>query len=160
MFTQARTQGEVGPSLNKIFLAFGAGTLVCGVALVALADPIGHLIGGDRIDLGYFLPVVAALVMLLLAVAYPLSMSVIDPAGARFVATCAVLALPTNILLSIWLSREFGAPGPLLSLLVVSTTVQVIPILVYSRRRERSGRPIVVVEPEESQGAEALGTAR
>jgi hypothetical protein len=127
---------------------------------VALADPIGHLIGGDRIDLGYFLPVVAALVMLLLAVAYPLSMSVIDPAGARFVATCAVLALPTNILLSIWLSREFGAPGPLLSLLVVSTTVQVIPILVYSRRRERSGRPIVVVEPEESQGAEALGTAR
>jgi O-antigen/teichoic acid export membrane protein len=160
MFTQARTQGEVGPNLNKIFLAFGAGTLVCGVALVALADPIGHLIGGDRIDLGYFLPVVAALVMLLLAVAYPLSMSVIDPAGARFVATCAVLALPTNILLSIWLSREFGAPGPLLSLLVVSTTVQVIPILVYSRRRERSGRPIVVVEPEESRGAEALGTAR
>ena len=158
MFTEARTKGEAGPNLNKVFIAFGAGTLLCGAALVVLADPIGHFIGGDRIDLGYFLPAVAALVMLLLAVAYPLSMSVVDPAGARFVAICAVLTLPTNILVSIWLSREFGAPGPLLSLLIVSTVIQVIPILIYSRRRERSGQPIVVMEPEEAEGPASLGS--
>ena len=156
MFTQARTKGEAGPNMNKIFLAFGAGTLLCGAALVVLADPIGHFIGGDQINLGYFLPVVAALVMVLLAIAYPLSMSLVDPAGARFVAICAVLTLPTNILVSIWLSREFGAPGPLLSLLIVSTTLQVIPIMIYARRRERSGRPIVVVEPEESTEADSI----
>jgi O-antigen/teichoic acid export membrane protein len=150
MFTQARVQGERGPQLGKIFLAFGAGTVLCGAALVLLADPIGHVIGGDKINLGYFLPVVAALVMVLLAIAYPLSMSLVDPAGARFVAICAVITLPTNVALSVWLSGELGAPGPLLSLLIVSTSVQVVPILIYSRRRERSGRPVVVVEPEDA----------
>lgn len=154
MFTQARSQGERGPDITKILVVFGAGTFVCGAALVLLADPVGHLIGGDRINLGYFLPVVAALVMVLLAVAYPLSMSMVDPAGARFVATCAVLTLPANVMTSIWLSRELGAPGPLISLLIVSTTIQVIPILIYSRRRERSGRAIVVVEPDDVPPAE------
>lgn len=149
MFTQARAQGERGPQMGKIFLAFGAGTLVCGAGLVVFADPVGHLIGGDRIDIGYFLPVVAALVMLLLAVAYPLSMSLVDPAGARFVAICAVITLPVNIAVSIVLSREFGAPGPLMSLLLVSTSIQVIPILLYSRRRERSGQPIAVLDPDD-----------
>ena len=148
MFTEARSRGEHGPRLGKVFLAFGAGTMVCGAALVLLADPIGHVIGGDRINLGYVLPAVAALVMVLLAIAYPLSMSLVDPAGARFVAICAVITLPTNILMSTWLSAELGAVGPLLSLLIVSTSVQVVPILIFSRRRERSGQPIVVVEPE------------
>lgn len=149
MFTQARARGESGPLMGKIFLAFGLGTLVCGAMLVLLADPVGHLIGGDRIDLGYFLPLVAALVMVLLAIAYPLSMSLVDPVGARFVATCAVITLPTNILVSIWLSRELGAPGPLISLLVVSTTLQLIPILIFSSRRNRSGEAVVVLEAEE-----------
>lgn len=148
MFTRARTMGERGPNMNLIFLAFGAGTLVCSAALVALADPIGHVIGGDEINLGYFLPSMAALVMLLLALAYPLSMSLVDPAGARFVAVCAVLTLPTNIAMSVWLSAELGAPGPLISMLVVSTTVQLIPILIYSHRRERSGQPIIVTQPD------------
>jgi len=158
MFTAARTQGESGPQLGKIFAIFGAGTFVCGAALVLLADPIGHLIGGDRIDLGYFLPIVAALVMVLLAIAYPLSMSLVDPVGARFVAVCAVLTLPANVVTSIFLSREFGAPGPLISLLIVSTTIQVIPILIFSRRRNRSGVPIVVVEPDAAPEPESVRT--
>ena len=147
MITRARAQGQSGPQMTKIFLAFGGGTLVCGALLVLLADPIGHLIGGDDINLGYLLPLVAALVMLLLAVAYPLAMTMVDPQGARFVAGCALLTLPTNILVAIVLSRELGAVGPLLSLLIVSTSLQVVPILIYGRRRERSGRPIQVVEP-------------
>jgi O-antigen/teichoic acid export membrane protein len=148
MYTRARTQGERGPELNKVFLAFGGGTLVCGTGLVLFADPVGRFIGGDRIDLGYFLPVVAALVMCLLAIAYPLSMSLVDPAGARFVAVCSVLTVPANLAMSIWLAGSLGAPGPLISLLVVSTTVQVIPTLLYSRRRGRSGKPILVTEPD------------
>jgi O-antigen/teichoic acid export membrane protein len=142
MYTRARALGERGPNLRKVFLAFGTVTLVCCVGLVVLADPVGRLIGGDRIQLGYFLPTVAALVLLVIAIAYPLSMSVVDPAGARFVATCAVITVPANIAMSIWLSKSMGAPGPLVSLLVVSTTLQVIPILLFVRRRERSGKKI------------------
>ena len=127
--------GRARPEHEPDLLGLRRCTLVCSAALVALADPIGHVIGGDEINLGYFLPSMAALVMLLLALAYPLSMSLVDPAGARFVAVCAVLTLPTNIAMSVWLSAELGAPGPLISMLVVSTTVQLIPILIYSHRR-------------------------
>lgn len=150
MYTKARAAGEHGPGLAKVFLAFGGVTLFLGAGLVAFADPIGRLIGGDRINIGYFLPLVAALVMILLAIAYPLSMSMVDPAGARFTAVCAVVTVPANLSMAVWLSREYGAPGPLLSLLIVSTTLQVIPVLLYSRHRRRSGKAIVVTEPEDT----------
>ncbi|WP_110208501.1 lipopolysaccharide biosynthesis protein [Nocardioides daejeonensis] len=149
MITAARARGQAGPAMTKIFLAFGLGTLLCCIVFVALADPIGHLIGGDEVDLGYTLPVVAALALLLMAVAFPLSMTMVDPVGARFVAGCALLTLPTNVIVSIFLSREFGAIGPLLSLLIVSTTIQVVPILIYSNRRERAGGPIKVLDDQE-----------
>jgi O-antigen/teichoic acid export membrane protein len=151
MYTQARIQGERGPELNKIFLAFGGAALVCGVGLVALADPVGRFIGGDKINLGYFLPLMAALVMCLLAIAYPLSMSLVDPAGARFVAVCSVITVPANLALSIWLSGSMGAPGPLVSLVIVSLTVQIIPTLLYSRGRERSGKPVLVIESDSAE---------
>lgn len=138
MFTQARSQGERGPRLGRIFLAFGVGTFLVSGTLVLISDRIGTIIGGDQINLGYFLPVTAALVTCLLAVTYPLAMSMVDPAGARFVAICAVITLPTNIAMSIWLSEVLGAPGPLVSLLIVSLLVQVIPTLIYSIRRERA----------------------
>ncbi len=145
MFTKARTAGERGPGLAKIFLAFGVATLAVSAVLVVIANPVGTLIGGSKIHLGVFLPVMAALVMSAQAVTYPLAMSLVDPAGARFVAGCAILAVPANIGTSIWLSRELGAPGPLVSLLVVSTVVQVIPTLIYSRRRERLAIPIATM---------------
>jgi O-antigen/teichoic acid export membrane protein len=148
MYTRARALGERGPQVTGIFLVFGGGTLVLSTAMVLLADPVGRLIGGDAIDLGYFLPVVAALVMCLLAIAYPLSMSLVDPAGARFVAVCAVITLPVNMVTSIWLSKEMGAAGPLVALFVVSLTFQVVPVLLYSSRRQRSGQPVLVTEPE------------
>lgn len=139
MYTRARAQGERGPHLGKVLGAFVLGTvLVCGT-LVLIADPIGRIIGGDEIRLGYFLPLLTALVMCLQAIAYPLAMSLMDPAGAKFVAICAVLTVPLNIGLSIILSIRMGAPGPLLALLIVSTFVQVIPTAIYARRRALSG---------------------
>lgn len=160
LYTKARSQGESGPDLTKVFLAFGGGTVVCSAALVLLADPIGHLIGGDEINLGYFLPLMAALVLCLIAIAYPLSMSLVDPAGARFVAFCAVLTVPTNLGLSIWLARDLGAPGPLISLLIVSTVVQIVPISIYARRRVRSGKPIMLLDPEDPELTQSSGTKR
>lgn len=138
MFTQARSKGERGPKLKLIFGGFLLGTiLVCGV-LVLISDSLGDLIGGDAINLGYLLPTFMGAVMVLMAVAYPLAMSMIDPRGARFAATCAVLTVPANITSSIWLAREYGALGPLISLFVVSLVVQVIPSLLFVRRRERN----------------------
>lgn len=145
MFTKARTAGERGPGLGKIFAVFGAGTFAVCAVLVVIADPLGTLIGGNRINLGYFLPALAAVVMCMQAVTYPLAMSLVDPAGARFVAGCAIITVPANIGLSIWLASELGAPGPLISLIVVSTVVQVVPTLIYSRRREHRGAPIATM---------------
>lgn len=144
MFTKARSQGERGPAMKLVFGAFILGTVLVCAALVLVSDRLGHLIGGDKIDLGYFLPTMIALVMVVLAIAYPLSMSMIDPAGARFAAVCAVLTVPTNIAGSIWLAREYGAPGPLMSLFVVSLVVQVIPSLIFVRRRERRRQVIEI----------------
>jgi len=142
MFTQARSRGERGPAMRLVFGAFILGTVLVCAALVLVSDRLGRVIGGNEIDLGYFLPTMIAMVMVVLAVAYPLSMSMIDPAGARFAAICAVLTVPANIALSIWLAGEYGAPGPLMALFVVSLVVQVIPALIFVRRRERSQQVI------------------
>ncbi len=144
VFTKARSLGERGPAMRLIFGAFVLGTVLICAALVLISDRLGHIIGADEINLGYILPTLMALVMVVLAVAYPLSMSMIDPAGARFAAICAVLTVPTNIGCSIWLAREYGALGPLISLLVVSLAVQVIPALIFVRRRERSRQVIEI----------------
>lgn len=143
MFTKARSQGQRGPGLKLIFGGFIAGTvLLCG-ALVVISDPLGQLISKE-IHLGYFLPIMIALVMVVLAVAYPLAMSMVDPKGARFAAICAVITVPANITASIFLAREYGAPGPLMALFVVSLTVQVIPSMIFVSRRNRSGTAVEV----------------
>lgn len=144
MFTKARSLGERGPQMKFVFGGFILGTVLMCAALVLLSDRLGHVIGGDQINLGYFLPTMMALVMVVLAIAFPLSMSMIDPAGARFAAICAVITVPANISTAIWLASEFGAPGPLISLLVVSLVVQVIPSLIFVRRRERSNKVIEI----------------
>lgn len=144
MFTKARSQGERGPQMKFVFGGFVLGTVLVCSALILISDRIGEIIGADAIDLGYFLPTMMAVVMVVLAVAYPLSMSMIDPVGARFAAICAVLTVPANIGMSIWLAGEYGAPGPLISLVVVSLVVQVIPALIFVRRRERAGGVIEI----------------
>lgn len=144
MYTRARAQGGHGPRLGLVLGVFAAGTVATCAVLVVVADPVGRAVSGGEIELGLLLPVLTALVMCLQAVAYPLGMSLMDPAGARFVATCAVITLPANITVSVLLSRELGAPGPLISLLLVSTCVQVVPTALYARRRIRSGASVAL----------------
>ncbi|MFL6024472.1 MAG: lipopolysaccharide biosynthesis protein [Marmoricola sp.] len=142
IYTKARAQGERGPGLKLIFVGFILGTVVACGALVLISDRLGTLIGGDAINLGYVLPSVMSLVMVVLAISYPLAMSMIDPAGARFAAICAVITTPTNIIASIFLARAYGALGPLIALLAVSLLVQVIPSLIFVSRRERAQQVI------------------
>ncbi|HEY9562524.1 MAG TPA: hypothetical protein VIR30_02030 [Nocardioides sp.] len=144
MYTRARARGEAGPNLKAVLAIFMLGTVLVCAVLVLVADRIGTFIGGDEINLGYFLPFVTAVVMCIQAVTYPLAMSLMDPAGARFVAICAVITVPCNITLSILLSERMGAPGPLVSLIIVSTVVQVIPVSIFARRRSRSGEEIAL----------------
>jgi O-antigen/teichoic acid export membrane protein len=137
MYTVARNEGRHGPSIVKVVGAFSAGCLLVAAPLCALAAPLGHLIGGDRIQLGVLLPIVAALAVIVQAISYPMAMAMMDPKGLRFVAACALVALPLNIVLSIALARSLGAPGPLLASCVVGLVVQVIPGALYLRRRTR-----------------------
>ncbi|MCZ4499180.1 MAG: Polysaccharide biosynthesis protein [Marmoricola sp.] len=145
MYTRARVSGQGGPAMKLVLLAFVGATLLVSAALVVLADPIGKAISDDKISLGYGLPALAATVTTLQAVAMPMSMALVDPRGARLVAITTLLTVPTNLYLSVVLAREWGAPGPLVSMLLVGVIVQIIPWTIFSVRRSRSGELVAVL---------------
>jgi O-antigen/teichoic acid export membrane protein len=135
MYARARRDGVPGPNLLKISLLFCAGaTLICAV-LVALADPLGHVIGGKSMRVGTLLPVAAALTVMIQALVAPLAMKLTDPAGLRVIATWNVLAIPVNLTLSILLAKSLGAPGPLVGTAITMLAVQGLPVSLYARRR-------------------------
>lgn len=156
IYTAARRDGTRGPDLVKVVGLFCLiCALVCGT-IVALADPLGHLIGGDAIDLGVLLPAVAALVITVQAAAFPMAMAMMEPAGLRVVAATAVAALPINIGLSILLAQRYGAPGPLLATFVVGLLVQTLPGVLYLRRASAATPEADVVEEESDVMARAM----
>ncbi|MGH8961053.1 MAG: lipopolysaccharide biosynthesis protein [Jatrophihabitantaceae bacterium] len=140
IYTDARARGERGPALIRMIFLFCAAATAISAVLLLIADPIGHLIGGGQVDLGWLLPFAAGLLVLATAASYPIGMSLMDPAGARFVGILAVIALPLNLALSIVLARAYGAPGPLFGSVVVAVLVQTVPALLYSRGRLSTGR--------------------
>jgi hypothetical protein len=81
------------------------------------------------------LPVSAAAMVVVQALASPLAMTLVDPAGLRVVAVVNFVALPLNLTLSVLLARVYGAPGPLLATAIVIFAVQFLPLVVYARRR-------------------------
>lgn len=142
MFTRARATGGAGPKMVVVLAGFLGATVVISAVLVLAADPIGTLVSDHRISLGVGLPALAAGVTLLQAALFPLTMSMADPAGARIVAISTVLSVPANLSLSIYWGRAWGAPGPMLSMLVVSVVLQLVPWAVFSVRRHRSDAEI------------------
>jgi O-antigen/teichoic acid export membrane protein len=141
LYARARAEGRAGPSLARFTMLFVVGSaLICAV-LVAVADPVGRLIGGGaNIELGLLLPVSAALLVIVQASVNPLAMTLIDPAGVRTVAIVNVVALPLNLGLSIWFAYRWGAAGPLLATSLVVALVQVLPLAIYARNRKITGR--------------------
>ncbi|HEV7193728.1 MAG TPA: hypothetical protein VGN35_11055 [Jatrophihabitantaceae bacterium] len=140
MYAKAHSEGRRGPGIGRIIMVLFVGSLLLGGALVAIANPLGHLIGGKAIHLGLLIPVAAALSVAGQAPAFPLAMSMRDPAGLRFSATCATLAIPFNLVVSIVLAKHYGAAGPLLSTFSVGLLVQTVPGLIYQRNRQHTGR--------------------
>lgn len=140
IYTNARSQGRSGPSLAKVLGLFSAGAIVFGAVLVAVARPVGHLIGGTNIQIGLGLAFAGALTVLTAAVSYPVAMSLMDPDGVRVVCLVTVVAVPLNIGLSIWLATLLDAPGPLLGTCFVGILIQSIPALVYRYNRRPPGR--------------------
>src|SRR4051794_19741789 len=141
IYARAKSEGREGPGLFHFTMLFVVGaTAVCAV-LVAIADPVGRLIGGSAdIDLGILLPVSAGLLVVVQALVNPLAMTLIDPAGVRMVALVNLLALPLNLALSIAFAYKFGAAGPLLATAVVVLIVQALPLAVFARNRRSTGR--------------------
>ena len=146
MWIRARARGERGPSVVKVAAVFcGAAGVVCAV-LVLIADPLGHVIGGDPIHLGVALPAAAGLAITMQAVALPIGMALRDPGGLRFVAVCTAIALPINIGLAVGLAELWGGPGPLVATFLVTLFVQTLPAAWFLRRRNQAasaGEPAV-----------------
>lgn len=140
IYTNARAQGQSGPSLAKVLALFCGGGLGFGVVLAVVARPVGHLIGGEHIQIGLSLAIAGGLTVLTAAASYPIAMSLMDPDGIRVICLVTVVAVPLNIALSIWFAVLLDAPGPLLGSCVVGILIQSIPALVYRRNRRPPGR--------------------
>lgn len=140
IYAEARARGEHGPSKRRVLLSFTAAAIAIGAPLALLANPIGELIGGHRIELGVALPIVGAATLITAALAHPTAMMLMDPQGVRVVSALTVGALPVNIALSIVLAERLGAPGPLVATIAVGILVQTVPALVYAARRRPAGR--------------------
>jgi O-antigen/teichoic acid export membrane protein len=136
IYERARAEGRVGFPVSRLVALFGGFAVAFGVVLVALARPVGHLIGGDKIDLGWTLPICWGVAVVLAGMTVPVAMTVMDAGGARFFAITAAIALPMNIALSIVLSEHMGAPGPILATVIVGVIVQTVPGYVYVRNRQ------------------------
>jgi O-antigen/teichoic acid export membrane protein len=149
IFARARAGGGKAPGLGRTVLLFCCAAAAVGVALALVANPVAELIGGPQMRLGILLPITGAMAVVTSAATYPVSMNLMDPAGARFVAIMTVIALPLNIALSIWLGTELGAPGPLLGSVIVGLLVQTFPGMIYARNRRHIGkhRPSTVDAP-------------
>lgn len=167
IFTKARADGADGPGLSRVLALFGAAGAALGLVAALLANPIAALIGGSKVhSVGILLPVAGALTIVTAALAYPVAMHLMDPAGARFVALATCVALPLNLGASIWLASWLGAPGPLLGTVIVGLLVQTGPAVIYARNRHRVGRhrvgaaPHLVVFDELPVVVETAGAAR
>ena len=136
IYTAARARGGHGPNVTRIMAAFGLACSAASAVLVLVANPIGHLIGGHQIHLGWALPIVAAVAIALQAATYPMAMSLMDPVGLRLVALSAASAAPLTGVVSIFFAQWYGAPGPLLASCVVCTVIQIIPVGWYAGRRQ------------------------
>jgi O-antigen/teichoic acid export membrane protein len=135
MYAKARRDGVPGPNLLRISLLFATAATIIGAALVALANPLGHVIGGPTMRVGLLLPIAAALTVVVQALIAPVAMMLTDPAGLRVIATWNVIAIPVNLGISIVLAKHIGAPGPLLATAGTILIVQGIPTSLYARRR-------------------------
>lgn len=140
IWESARTSGRRGPSVGLVLLAFAGGATLLGAALAGIANPAAEIIGTGHLHLGVLLPVAGGLLVVESAVAWPIAMNMMDPAGARFTAVSSVIALPVNVALSVLLAQRYGAAGPLLATVVVVLVVQCMPGLLFIRRRGFTGR--------------------
>ncbi|MGI8760116.1 MAG: lipopolysaccharide biosynthesis protein [Jatrophihabitantaceae bacterium] len=141
MFTAARENATAKPPLRKILTVIVLGALATCGAIVALAAPLGRLVGSAAIDLGVLLPFANALVVLTYAVTFPIAMAILDGPGRRLAATVSVLALPVNIGLSILFIPQLGASSPLFATAVVTLVMQTAPFAWYFRVAARRRRP-------------------
>jgi O-antigen/teichoic acid export membrane protein len=135
IWIQARAQGKRGPGLTGVLVIFCGATALISLVLVFISNPIGHIIGGKSMQLGILLPVAAGLAMTMQSAAYPVAMSLMDPRGVRFIATCTIIAVPLNVGLSVVLAQHLGAPGPLLATFIVGVIVQTVPGVIYANNR-------------------------
>ena len=172
MFAKARSTGVLTVNLTKVILLFVTMAALGGALLCLVAGPVAKVIGDDQIDLGIALPIAFALMAVVQAIAGPLAMALMYPAGLRVMAALCLLALPINIALSILVAPELGAPGPLYVGIGVGAFVQTLPAIFYARRHrlgmgERDqGRPRPAARrwprspPRSADSPESLGAVR
>lgn len=149
MFTQARMTGAKPPNLWRVIAVLATFAGVAGVFLAIVANPVAELIGEDEVRLGFAIPVTGVAVILFQAVALPLSMALMYPAGLRLMSRLSLVALPINIALAAFAGDRWGAPGPLYTGLLVAIALQIVPTAVHFQRHGL-GKAGVRMAPEDA----------
>ncbi len=140
MFTAVREAAARRPPMAKIMAGFVLGAVAVCAVVVALAGPLGRLVGSPLIDLGVLLPVANALVVISYAATFPVAMAIMDGPGVRLAAGASVLALPLNVAMSIAFIPQLGAASPLIATFAIGLLTQTIPFAWYFRRHAGAAR--------------------
>lgn len=138
VFARARAKGTPTVSPHALAWSFGAAAVVVCTA-IALASPwLARVASGGQITVGIGVVVAFSALMIGNALKNPYGNYMTTPAGLRFQAFIIVFAvLPVNLVLSIWLGREFGAPGPVVASALTVAAFQWLPNGWWVRRDQR-----------------------
>jgi O-antigen/teichoic acid export membrane protein len=136
VFARARANGRRESPMSTALL-FGAMAGLMATVIALFSPWIARLAAGDRIQLSVLLVVSFAVLMVFQGLKYPLGMFMTDVAGLRFQALLIVLMLPVNVGLSWYLAGPLGAAGPVIGSVAGVVGFQVLPNLIYVRRRLR-----------------------
>lgn len=133
IFARMKTAGR-RPPVARFSLIFGFAALLAALILWALTPLVEHYIAFDEIQIPPMLSIAFVFYVALNAFMYPFGMLLTDPRGLRFQAICVSVALPVNIALSIWLTSQIGAAGPVVGSATCLLAFQLVPYIIYVAR--------------------------
>lgn len=125
----ARQRGEEGARSGLLVAAVGftAVGAFLGLGLILLGPAVSRAATGGKAEAATPLMAAFAALLIVQCLQYPAGMYLLDPAGARFQAVCAVTMAFANLPVSVVLSRALGPSGPVIASTVLSLLIMTIP---------------------------------
>lgn len=136
IFARARAKKDVG-SQSPLPIAGGfaiAATAACiGISLIS--PWLARVASDGKITISTSMLLAFSSFIICQAIQYPLGTFLTDAAGLRYQAFLLVLMVPFNLVVSIMLTKRYGAVGPVIGSALAALFFQALGNLVYAQRR-------------------------